>query len=1343
MQRGVQKHDRTLVEQLGAVNRKFEKVIHRRKLAIWTHPVASRALRGQHTNAILLRAFRVLASPIMTVRRQHEEKLISRRAVLKNLGLAPLLLRAAPFHGSGLLLGPESSASAHEPSFPFSDVRLRPQYPTKSQLADVIRFVAPGSDEYATEKSAVEIEAILQRWSKELKVSPEVHAELAGSLNPAIAAAKLGAATESSLRSGYGLEIVGRHFDTATVSGRELFIKEVQAWLEPISHIETAEFEVYSLTEIAGSPLKVSAGIRYDLVSTRKDGRREERVGNWQTEWSRTEAGSWMASRWEASEETLSIARGPAFLDVTDAALGGTESYKSQMLRGVDHWRTVLDGACGIDIYSNNGVAAGDFDNDGFDDIYVCQPAGLPNRLYRNRGDGSFEDVTEQAGVAVLDNTACALFADFRNKGVQDLLIVCGSGPLLFLNQGDGTFVPKRDAFKFKRPPQGTFTHAALADYDRDGLLDIYFCTYQYYLGLDQYHYPVPYFDARNGPPNCLLHNEGDGTFVERTHESGLDADNDRYSFACAWGDSNSNGLPDLCVANDFGSTQLYRNSGDGTFKVASGEAHVEDVGAGMSACWADVNNDGNQDIYITSMWEAAGQRVSEQPQFHAAAPEAIRSLYRRHARGNALYRNQGDGTFKNVGHDAGVEMGRWSWSADFWDFDHDGFQDLCVTNGYITAQDKHDLASFFWRQVVAKSPEDAVPSGAYERGWNAINELIRSDSSWNAYERNLMFANHGDGTFSEVSGLLGMDWLEDSRSFALADIDGDGRLEVILKNRNAPQLRVLHNAMTDIGQGISFRLKGVKSNRDAIGAAVAVAAGTLRQTKYLQAGTGFLAQHSKELFFGVGSHVGTVSAKIRWPSGLSQQLDNLPVGHRIDVEEGNNSFSAHRYAPTSKAYVKTGAPPALEPPPRIVETWLIEPLKAPEFTLPDSAGRMRRLGSLRGGFVLLNFWASTAPVSLDQLKMFHRRRSGLSAVGLTVLTVNVDEAGSLPTAKAFAAKENLSISMLFATEEVAGTYNIIYRYLFDRRRDLGIPTSFLIDKEGMIVKVYQGPLDPVDLVADVGSVPTTSTQRMAKALPMKGEVFQVAFRRNDFTYGVAMFQHGYLDRAAEAFQQVIAAKPGYAEAYYNLGTLNLRRNDFAQARLYLEQTVKLRSDYPEAWNNLGMIAAHEGHTEEAVHNFQRSIELRPTYAIALLNLGNVYRRQRNFAESEVSLDRALTIEPADPEINYSLGMLYAQQEQSPRAQEYLQKAIALRPAYPEALNNLGVLFVQLQEYSRAEQQFKTCIRLVPDFDQSYFNLARLESGQGNKDKAKEILLRLLKLQPQNKNVLQALNAIE
>jgi Flp pilus assembly protein TadD/peroxiredoxin len=619
---------------------------------------------------------------------------------------------------------------------------------------------------------------------------------------------------------------------------------------------------------------------------------------------------------------------------------------------------------------------------------------------------------------------------------------------------------------------------------------------------------------------------------------------------------------------------------------------------------------------------------------------------------------------------------------------------------------------------------------------------LIRSDNSWSGHERNVAFANNRDGTFSEVSGALGLDFPEDSRSFVLADLDHDGRLELILKNRNAPQLRILHNGMKDIGDSIAFRLRGTKSNRDAIGTSITVEAGKLSQTRYLQAGSGFLAQHSKEVFFGVGKPEGTIRATIRWPSGLSQKFEDLPANHRIEIEEGAAAFIAKPFAAPNPRYAQAGAPPAVEPLPSQVETWLVEPLMAPAFSLPDLAGSMRELRSLRGSFVLLNFWATTAPLCRDQLRLLHRHQPELAAGQLKILAVSVDDPGDLGKARSFAAQERFSFPVVFATEDVAGIYNILYRYLFDRRRNLAIPTSFLLDKEGMIVKVYQGPISPERLLDDVRSVPTTAAGRMQKAMPLGGVLCNGEFQRNDFTYGVALFQRGYLEQAAESFQQVVAAKPDDPEGYYNLGTLNLRRNDFKQARQYLQQTLKLRPNYPEAWNNLGMMAAQEGHADEAAQNFQQALLLRPTYAIALLNLGNVYRRQGDFAKAQDCLNRALEIEPDNPEVNYSLGMFYAQQNQMQSASTYLQKAIELRTDYPEALNNLGVLFVREQDYAKAEEQFKTCIRVVPSFDQSYLNLARLYALQNDKEKAKGVLQDLLRIQPQNQSAVQALEML-
>jgi len=1270
-------------------------------------------------------------------------KTLTRREILKGMAFTPMALRTAPiFTGAPLPSFP--SLRVDRPSgFHFADLRLTPGAPPRYPLTDITALVKPGSDGYDTEKYADEIGSVLENWSNALKASPSNLTALAISLDDSIEASTLAPTANALLRSAQGIETIKRQFSGDLARGRDRFINNLKSWLAAPVQVQTAEFEIFAIEQIAGNPLTLKVEIRYDIVSARQKNRKEERVGSWQTEWYSSDSGSWKARKWEAKEETIATANGPVFVDFTSYALGGTDSYSQQMLHGADYWRTLLDGAIGLDVYCNNGVAVGDFDNDGFDDLYVCQPAGLPNRLYRNRGDGTFEDVTKKSGLAILDTTACALFADFENKGLQDLLVVCGTGPLLYLNQGNGTFRLKRDAFRFARQPQGTFTHAAVADYDRDGRLDVYFCTYMYYLGLDQYHYPVPYYDARNGPPNCLFHNEGNATFVETTEAAGMNRDNDRYTFACAWGDSNGNGLPDLFVSNDFGTSQLYRNEGDGKFTVVSTEAHVEGVGAGMGCAWCDFDNDGHQDIYVPSMWEAAGQRVSGQKQFHADAPETVRELYRRHARGNALYRNQGNGTFENVGHLSGVEMGRWSWSADFFDFDHDGYSDLYVSNGYISGPDKYDLASFFWRQIVAKSPEDASAAPAYERGWNAINELIRSDRTWHGYARNVLFANNHNGSFSEMSGPSGLDFFEDSRTFVLSDIDHDGRLEVVLKNRNSPQIRILHNVLKEIGDSIAFCLRGTKSNRDAIGTAITVEAGDLRQTKFIQAGSGFLAQHTKELFFGLGLHREQIRVTIQWPSGIVQHFQNLSANHRIQIEEGSERFVATSFASPPQGYPQSGSSPAPETLPLLVDTWLIEPLKAPEFKLIDAEQKPHELNEHRGSFVLLSFWSAASAECVEQLNRIEKSMPLMTAASLAPVAINVDSANNPSTVRPVAEKERFSFPILSATAEIAGIYNIIYRHLFDRRRDLPLPSSFLIDQEGMLIKVYQGVVSVDKVLLDLHNIPSTAAERLRKALPFDGKLEQDTFERNDFTYGVAMFQHGYLDQAAASFQQVIATKPNNADAYYNLGTLRLAQNNFVQARQYLEQTLQLKPNYPEAWNNLGMIAAQLGHPDEAIRNFQNSLAQRPQYVTALLNLGNVYRRQRDFENALKCFNEAIRLHPDDAEVNYSVGMLYAQQGQLEQASSYLGKAIALRPNYAEALNNLGVLYVREQNLSRAEEQFKVGIRVAPQFDQSYLNLARLYAMKNDRQKAREVLLDLLRVEPESAAAKQALDTLQ
>jgi Flp pilus assembly protein TadD len=757
-------------------------------------------------------------------------------------------------------------------------------------------------------------------------------------------------------------------------------------------------------------------------------------------------------------------------------------------------------------------------------------------------------------------------------------------------------------------------------------------------------------------------------------------------------------------VVNDFGRKNLYRNNGDGTFTDVAAEAGVEDVGAGMSVSWFDCNNDGASDLYVANMWTAAGERISGQEAFQNGAPEPVRAFYRKHAMGNSLFLSRDrQGAFQDATESAQVGMGRWSWSSDAWDFDHDGFCDLYVSNGMLSGAIREDLNSFFWRQVVAKSPNDAKSSPDYEQGWNAINELIRADYTWSGFERNVFYANNRDGTFSDVSGAVGLDFIEDGRAFALADFNQDGRQEVLLKNRNAPQLRLLKNVVEGLAPSIAFRLRGVKSNRDAIGAVVTVETSAGRQSRSLQAGSGFLSQHSKEVFFGLGAAKGTVMATIRWPSGLVQQIRDLPINHRIWVEEGAEPSRKEPFQAAAPVRADASSQ-AGEMLPETVETWLISPVAAP--ALPPSA--------IRGKLVLLHLRAPGSPDALQ---------ANWTVPGVQLVSMQADEADDLPA-----------------------TYNILYRYLFDRHRDLTLPTAFLIDENGDIVKIYRGPVTPAQVSEDTRRIPRTDADRLAKALPFRGIGETYEFGRNSLSLGSAFFQRGYFDQAESAFRLALRDNPSSAEACYGLGSVYLKQEKAREARERFEQTVQLSASYPDtmpnAWNNLGLLDTREGHIDEAVAHFQQALRVSPDYWTALENLGNAYRLQKRWDEARQTLERALSARPQDPEANYNLAMVFAQTGDPEHAYEYLQKALQFRPAYPEALNNLGVLYLRTRRRDEAVAKFEECMRVSPGFDQSYLNLARVYSLEDAPEKARTVLLELLKQHPGHVQAQQALDQL-
>ena len=992
---------------------------------------------------------------------------------------------------------------------------------------------------------------------------------------------------------------------------------DFQRWIASLGRIRRASFFVL--------PDNV---VRYEIAS---DG--AYRVGLWRQVW---KDGRLRES--QPLSETLVTAKAPWFEDITGYSFRGVSSFHEQLVRGNVWWRSRLDSATGIDIYGNNGIAAGDIDNDGWDEIYVCQPGGLPNRLYKNRGDGTLMEITDKAGVGMLDDTTCALFADFRNTGHQDLVVLGSAGPLLFLNKGDGTFTHAPDAFHFRTAPQGSFTGMAAADYDRDGRLDLYLCTYIYFQSEDQYRYAIPYHDARNGPPNYLFRNqlsEAGGYFLDVTEETGISHNNNRFSFASAWCDFDGDGWPDLYVANDFGRSNLYRNR-NGKFRDEAAEAGVENLGPGMSAAWFDYDGDGRPDLYVSNMWTEAGQRVVSDPAFRPG--HKLKAAYHGHTKGNSLYRNLGGGRFEETDAAEGVSMGRWAWCADGLDFDNDGAPEIFITTGMLTNASEKDVNSFFWRQVVAKSPVTETPAPEYEDGWNAINQLIRQDYSWCGHEPNVFYkrvtpAGGGEAKFYDFSGVSGLDFAEDSRAFAATDIDGDGNLDIVLKSRLAPQVRVLRNQCGVGRRSIALRLKGAKSNRDGIGARVEANG----RVQHLSAGSGYLSQHSKQLHFGLGE-AGEAAVKITWPSGEKQEFAGLRAGFRYEIEEGSEKVKA---TPFRERASISSAPVQAVNQPEFAATWLHDPVPLPEA----------RKGP---GFLLL-------------------------------------AAGSDPATPPSLPFEVVDVTR--APQDMAAQYSIFRRYLFELRTDLELPLLLLIDNQSRAHKIYAEVPARSVLEADLKALRGGRSAELA--LPFPGRYYSPP-RRNYFKLGSAFYWAGYPDQAIpyleetvrnapdnwkallalgrihyeaerwkpalKNFQNVLALRPDHADALLGAGEVSAKLNDLPAAEKFLRQATGADPNSADAANQLGLVCAKQNHSAEAKQWFERAIAIHRDHTGAINNLAVLYAELGQSNDAIAAFRYGIEVAPEDDELYLNLGRLYVQLGDREKARDVMRELLAKKP---------------------------------------------------------------------------------
>ncbi len=494
-------------------------------------------------------------------------------------------------------------------------------------------------------------------------------------------------------------------------------------------------------------------------------------------------------------------------------------------------------------------VAVVDFDRDGWQDFYVTNSApDSLNRLYRNQRDGTFVDVAPQVGLADLNQPgggACmgSVWADFDNDGYEDVLVYKWGSVELFRNRRGESF--ERLTESAGLPAWANLGCATWLDYDRDGLIDLFLAGYwPDGVRLEQLEHtrimPESFEYAKNGGRKWLLRNKGDGQFEDVTERLGINSR--RWTLAVVAADFNDDAYPDLFLANDYGVSEMFLNEAGQRFREIGKESGIGYAPkSGMNAAVGDVLNQGRLAIYETNISEK-GVLIQ----------------------GNNLWFPADDGSlrFENMASVMGVELGGWSFGAQFGDLNNDGFVDLYLTNGYVSG----DQGTSYWYDF-------SQITGGHSR-------IISDAGNWPAmkgrtlagYQPKRVWLNDGAGQFQDVAQFVGATDQHDGRGVALVDVDNRGTLDVLVANQRGPLL-LYRNQVAAGHHWIAFELQGTDSNRSAIGAQVRVFFAGQQQLQELVAASGYSAQNQRRLHFGLGGHAEVERVLIRWPSGREQVI--------------------------------------------------------------------------------------------------------------------------------------------------------------------------------------------------------------------------------------------------------------------------------------------------------------------------------------------------------------------------------------------------------------------------------------------------------------------------------------
>lgn len=519
-------------------------------------------------------------------------------------------------------------------------------------------------------------------------------------------------------------------------------------------------------------------------------------------------------------------------------------------------------------IYNGAGVAIGDLNNDGLEDIFFTGNF-VSSKLYLNKGDLKFDDITEKAGVATEAWCNGVSIVDINADGFNDIYIAVSNPDstkrenLLFINNGDLTFTEQAKAYGLN--DNGHSTHSAFFDYDLDGDLDLYLLTYGNNEGTDLKMVNKKIVDGTGLSNDRLYRNNGDNTFTNVTLEAGILIEG--YGLGVAVNDLNNDLYPDLYISNDFLFDDIvYINNQDGTFTDRSKAylKHTSHFGMGVDV--QDFNNDLLPDVVQVDMMPEDNYRQKKilGPMHYDFFNLSIKEGYTPQYMRNTLQMNQGEKGFSEIGQFAGINETDWSWAPVFADYDANGHKDLIITNGF-----RRNVTDWDFRNYISEQLE--IARGKGEDPDEVALAIVKKTNDLKL--PNYAYAYNGDLTFSDVTTEWGLSAPTWSNGMAYADLDQDGDLDLVISNidDNAYIYENQLDQQVVMPNYLKIKLKGTKENPDGIGAKIIVEQGEVKRTHYQAKTRGYLSNVTSEIYFGFGENSGPVEVTVIWPDGRSE----------------------------------------------------------------------------------------------------------------------------------------------------------------------------------------------------------------------------------------------------------------------------------------------------------------------------------------------------------------------------------------------------------------------------------------------------------------------------------------